>query len=65
MDSWASWFGLCVVLVVATGNVLALEKEYTISLDAGKTTCFYEVLVASEVIDIEYQVKTISCKNLP
>lgn len=57
MISWVlALFGL--LLVAATGRVQSLEKEYTISLDAGKTTCFYEVLDAAEVIDIEYQVRS-------
>lgn len=53
----SSWIGLfALLLAVVDNNVLALEKEYTISLDAGKTTCFYEVLDVNEVFDIEYQV---------
>lgn len=53
---WSRRIQLFVLLVVGAETVLGLEKEYTISLDAGKTTCFYEVLDTNEVIDIEYQV---------
>lgn len=44
--------------LLASDWVLGIEREYTISLDPGKTTCFYEIVKHNEIIDIEYQVFT-------
>lgn len=45
------------VLLFATFcSVLAYDREMTITIDAGKRECFFHLVEAGEIIDIEYQV---------
>ncbi|XP_052745948.1 transmembrane emp24 domain-containing protein 5 [Bicyclus anynana] len=47
---------LCILLTVVVGTVLAYEKDMTFTVQAGKMDCFYQKVLANEIIDIEYQV---------
>lgn len=51
------WFIITALLIISsTKKVECLEKEITVSVEAGKEECFYQDVKKGQVIDIEYQV---------
>ena len=44
------------VLVLLLTQVLGVEREMTVNVEAGKEECFYEDVAAGNTLTVEYQV---------
>lgn len=55
------------LLTLACTGAWSYDREMTVTIDAGKRECFYHFVDSGEIIDIEYQVKTVHLRsdNIP
>ena len=48
--------GCVLVLVLFMTQVMGVEREMTVNIEAGKEECFYEDVAAGNTLTVEYQV---------